>query len=95
MGIHDDFFHIGGHSLLATRMISQLRDILQVEIPLRSLFEERTIARLAPVVERYLAASEGSEQVMALIEQLSEISEDEAFSLLNQPGRLSQDLELT
>jgi natural product biosynthesis luciferase-like monooxygenase protein len=95
VGTHDDFFHIGGHSLLATRMISQLRDILQIEIPLRSLFEERTIARLAPVVERYLAASEGSEQVMALIEQLSEISEDEAFSLLNQPGRLSQDLELT
>ena len=47
IGIHDNFFELGGHSLLATQVISRLRDALQVELTLRSIFENQSVADLA------------------------------------------------
>ena len=51
IGLNDDFFSIGGHSLLATQVISRVRDVFHVELPLRSLFEAHTIAEFSERVE--------------------------------------------
>jgi len=54
VGIRDNFFELGGHSLMITKLISRVRDGIQVELPMASVFEAPTIAELALLVEDLL-----------------------------------------
>jgi len=45
-GIHDNFFDVGGHSLLAVNMVQKIAQDLQLDCPLRLLFQHPTVAEL-------------------------------------------------
>jgi amino acid adenylation domain-containing protein len=53
VSIDDNFFDRGGHSLLATQLISRLRNIFQIELPLRTIFEFPTVEGLAKFVTEF------------------------------------------
>ena len=46
VGINDNFFELGGHSLKATLVITKIHKELNVEVPLRLLFQTPTIKEL-------------------------------------------------
>ncbi|WP_019473389.1 non-ribosomal peptide synthetase, partial [Pseudomonas sp. S13.1.2] len=52
VGRDDNFFSLGGHSLLATQVMARVRSELQIDAPLRALFEAGGLAEFAAVVEQ-------------------------------------------
>ena len=51
VGRHDNFFELGGHSLLAVRMVTRLRQALNVEATIRDLFVHPVLGDLARFLE--------------------------------------------
>jgi nonribosomal peptide synthetase DhbF len=57
VGIDDDFFDLGGNSLRAIKLVNLLRAELNLEVPIRTLFETHTIAALSTVCEELTSSS--------------------------------------
>lgn len=57
-----NFFESGGHSLLATQVLSRIRQVFKLEMPLRALFEYPTVVELARAVDAALQDHGGQQR---------------------------------
>jgi amino acid adenylation domain-containing protein len=78
VGVDENFFAIGGHSLLGTQMIARLREAFGIDIPLRSVFESPTVARLSAEIKRLV------------LRRIGEMSEEEAGRLAAELPRSAE-----
>ncbi|MDG4667572.1 non-ribosomal peptide synthetase [Mycobacterium sp. 236(2023)] len=60
VGADDSFFDLGGHSLLATKLVAELRSRLGVDVGVRDIFENATVARLAVHIDTLATAADGT-----------------------------------
>ncbi|WP_419789495.1 amino acid adenylation domain-containing protein [Pseudomonas edaphica] len=58
IGLTDHFFELGGHSLLAMQVISRVRQLLERDVPLRTLFEQ-------PQLQGFVLALDAAEEDLA------------------------------
>ena len=68
IGRHDHFFELGGHSLLAMQLVSRIRTILRIDIPVRRVFESPTVAGFSDYIDKAIGwtSAESTSSVVAL-----------------------------
>ena len=64
VGRRDNFFELGGHSLLAVQVAARLEDALQLEVPMRNVFDAASVADLAARIQIALVARSGHEALV-------------------------------
>ncbi|MEJ5865687.1 phosphopantetheine-binding protein, partial [Pseudomonas farsensis] len=84
VGMDDDFFALGGHSLLATQLIAQVREQLQVDVALKSVFAATDLRSFCDVVQAAKQAHAPVQDELAKsLEALKRLTGDELEQLIS------------
>ena len=78
VGVHDNFFDLGGHSLLAAKIVSNVRDVLDVQFAMVDVFQAPTVRSLAELLYPRVAERESQSDLAMLLEEIGAMSEAEA-----------------
>ncbi|MET3493990.1 type I polyketide synthase [Variovorax boronicumulans] len=84
IGIDDEFLALGGDSMLALPLMAEMREALQFDLPVRTLFAEQSIARIT----RHIVGNEAqpglTERVAAVYLQVRGMSSEQLAAALNE-----------
>jgi acyl carrier protein len=85
VGVLDNFFDLGGHSLVAIQLLSRIRQLTGIELPIVTIFTKPTVEDLAVALSAEAAAN--TDQALAFntavtSETLSNLSDQEVDALL-------------
>ncbi len=85
VSVCDNFFALGGHSLLATRFVARLRELYGLDVSLQMVFDAADLRDLGDrIVERELAAADGSLPADDPVQALQPIPQSSAVLPLSQ-----------
>jgi amino acid adenylation domain-containing protein len=84
VGVTDNFFELGGHSLLVTQVISRVREIFRIELPVRKLFDAVTIEQLSSVLVENETKPGQTESVARTLKTIRNMPEDERRKVLQR-----------
>jgi acyl carrier protein len=98
IAVDDDFFEIGGHSLLAMRILSRVQKLFEVEVPLRTFFQNPTVAALGDEIDqmrqagkvtkapvyRKVAAQQAHEELLAELQKLPPEEVEKLFRTIEE-----------
>jgi amino acid adenylation domain-containing protein len=76
--VNENFFELGGHSLMATQVVARVREMFQVELPLRRLFDTPTVSGLVVTIAQVQAQKLDYQRVEQILADLERLSETEA-----------------
>jgi acyl carrier protein len=88
VGIHDNFFDLGGHSLLAVQLLSIVHETYNVDLSPEIVYDAAlTVASLAHAIELQQIDQLGPEEYAAMLEDIEQMSDEEARALLAAEGK--------
>jgi len=83
VGVKDSFFALGGHSLLAMQVTSRVREALELDVPLRALFEHRTLESYALAILQNQIEDGDDADLSELLRELDGLSDEHVRVLLS------------
>jgi acyl carrier protein len=84
VGIRDSFFNLGGHSMQGTQVLSRIRDQFDIDLPLRTIFENPTIEGIARAITEQKAIQAGDSDLDSMLDEIENLSDDELTRLLDE-----------
>jgi len=79
---HDNFFDLGGHSLLALMSLSRIYELLDVELPSNTLFENPTIAQLSAALSKHEGFLDRQQKIVHILQEIRGLSQEQVEAIL-------------